>query len=302
MYLSLNDYFKTTYGKKGYKIALKGGMSCPNRDGTCGSDGCIFCDGSGDFAQSGETVTQQIEQAIERVRHKNTNGVYIAYFQDYTNTYAPVSYLKNLFYEAIAHPKVAVLSVATRPDCLGDDVILLLAELNKIKPVWVELGLQTIHDSTANLICRGYRTEVYDDAVRRLKKCNIKIITHLILGLPGENEAMVLQSVDHISKLHTDGVKFHLLHVLKNTRLSEMYFQGIVSTLSFAEYACLLGKCINRLPSDIVIHRITGDGNKNSLIAPLWSADKKHVLNSLKRYFEKENIIQGKNVLDNAHN
>jgi len=302
MYLSLNEYLKTTYGKKGYKIALKGGMSCPNRDGTCGSDGCIFCDGSGDYAQGGETVTQQIDCAIEKIKHKNKNGMYIAYFQDYTNTYAPVSYLEKLFYEAILHPQVAILSVATRPDCLGENVVTLLSNLNKIKPVWVELGLQTIHDCTAELIGRGYRTEVYDCAVKRLQLCNIKVITHLILGLPGENENMMLQSVAHISEIRTDGVKFHLLHVLKNTKLCEMYRQGIVNTLSFPEYASLLGKCIDHLAPDIVVHRITGDGNKNTLIAPWWSADKKHVLNSLKKFFQKENIRQGKNVLDNGHN
>ncbi len=302
MYLTLNSYFKNTFGKKGYKIALKGGMSCPNRDGTCGTEGCIFCDGAGSFAQSGVNVTEQISRAISRVAHKNKDGVYIAYFQDFTNTYAPISYLRKLFLEAIAHPLVAVLSIATRPDCLPDEVITLLAELNEIKPVWIELGLQTIHKETAQYIGRGYETAIYDTAVKKLHAVKIKVITHLILGLPGEDEQMVYESVKHISRCKTDGVKFHLLHVLKNTKLHELYRDGMIATLSFAEYASLLAGCINRLPKDIVVHRITGDGDKKTLVAPLWSADKKHVLNSLNRYLKQENVLQGKLVLDIEQN
>ena len=299
MYLSLNEYFRTTYGKKGYKIALQGDMTCPNRDGTCGHDGCIFCDGAGSFAQAGKTVSEQIDRAISIIQHKNKDGLYIAYFQDFTNTYAPVEYLQKIFYEAIQHPKVAVLSIATRPDCLQDDILRLLNELNKIKPVWIELGLQTIHEKSADWIGRGYHTKIYDEAVFKLHAIDIKVITHLIIGLPRETKEMILQSVHHISAIGTDGVKFHLLHVLKNTRLHHEYLSGAVCTLSFSEYADILSDCINHLSSDIVIHRITGDGDKRTLVAPLWSADKKHVLNSLNIFFKEKNVVQGKFALDN---
>lgn len=302
MYLSMNKYFTDTFGTKGYKIALKGGMTCPNRDGRYGTEGCVFCDGAGAFAQSGISVTEQIDTAISRVEHKNKNGVYIAYFQDYTNTYAPIAYLKQLFYEAILHPRVAVLSIATRPDCLPEDVLALLRELNRIKPVWVELGLQTIHERTAAWIGRGYPTSVYDKALGDLHAIGIRVITHLIIGLPFETEDMIYQSTEHVSRLGTDGVKFHLLHVLKHTKLHKLYLDGQISTLSFAAYARILAGCINRLQSDIVIHRITGDGDKRTLVAPMWSADKKHVLNSLTRYFQRENVRQGKLVLDNKKN
>lgn len=302
MYLSLNQFFKEKYGTKGYKIALRGGMTCPNRDGTCGTDGCVFCTGAGEFAERGLTVTQQIEQAIKRIEHKNKNGVYIAYFQDYSNTYAPIVYLEKIFREAIKHPKVAVLSIATRPDCLPNEVVELIKELNAYKPVWIELGLQTIHESTAEYIGRGYGLFVYDDAVRRLHEANITVITHLILGLPGETKTMVLQSIHHISKIGTDGVKFHLLHVSRGTKLYDQFLSGKISTLSFPEYLDLLAACINFLPPHIVVHRLTGDGDKRTLVSPLWSADKKHVLNAIKKYFLNENVNQGRNLLDNDKN
>lgn len=302
MIYTLNRYFKETFGTKGYKIGISGGMTCPNRDGSIGTGGCIFCNGSGEFAQTGETVTEQIDLASKKIAHKNRNGNYIAYFQDYTNTYAPLSRLRALFTEAISHPLVSVLSIATRPDCLADDVVALLSELNKIKPVWVELGLQTVHDGTAELIRRGYSLSVYDDAVRRLHREGIAVITHLIIGLPGETPDMLYESVKYIADMGTDGVKFHLLHVLKGTQLHRMYLNGEISTLSFPAYASLLSECINRLPKHIVIHRMTGDGDKRTLVAPLWSADKKHVLNSLNRWFERENVSQGKLMLDIADN
>lgn len=298
MFYSLNQFFRENFGTKGYKIALHGGMNCPNRDGTCGIGGCIFCSGSGEFVQSGFAVTEQIELAARRIAHKNKNGLYIAYFQDYTNTYAPISRLRELFTEAIRHPRVAVLSIATRPDCLGDDVIGLLAELNRIKPVWIELGLQTVHECTANDIGRGYPLSVYDDAVKRLHRVGIAVITHLILGLPGESPEMIYASVDHVAKIGTDGVKFHLLHVLKDTRLYELYCRGEISTLSFPAYASILSACINRFPKHIVIHRLTGDGDKRTLVAPLWRADKKHVLNALNCWVQKEDVFQGKVLLD----
>ena len=298
MYLSLNQAFRSHFGQKGYKISLSGGMTCPNRDGTLGNRGCIFCSGAGEFAQKGSSVTQQIEKAAARVEQKNKNGLYIAYFQDYTNTYAPVSRLRELFFEAISHPRVAVLSVATRPDCLPEEVLDLLEELNRVKPVWVELGLQTIHESTAAFLRRGYPLSVYDNAVEALHRRGIQVITHLILGLPGETEEMVYQTVSHVGN-RTDGVKFHLLHVVKGTDLEALYRKGRISTMSFPAYAHLLGECINRLPPHVVIHRITGDGDKRTLFAPLWSGDKKHVLNALNKVFLSENVKQGKLYLDN---
>lgn len=297
MYLTMNQAFRARFGQKGYKISLSAGMTCPNRDGTLGTRGCIFCSGAGEFAQKGSSVTAQIEEAAERIEKKNKDGLYIAYFQDFTNTYAPVSRLRELFTEAISHPRVAVLSVATRPDCLPEDVLDLLEELNRIKPVWVELGLQTIHQTTADFLRRGYPLSVYDTAVEALHSRGIEVITHLILGLPGETEEMVYQTVSHVGK-RTDGVKFHLLHVVKGTDLEALYRRGLISTMSFPAYARLLGECINRLPPHVVIHRITGDGDKRTLLAPLWSGDKKHVLNALSRHFSKENVKQGKLYLD----
>ena len=291
-FYSLNRYFRETFGCKGYKLALQGGMTCPNRDGTLGTRGCIFCSGSSEFAETGETVTEQIAKAAERVKSKNKNGKYIAYFQDHTNTYAPVSVLKQKFSEAIAHPDVAVLSVATRPDCLPDEVLSLLSELNRQKPVWVELGLQTIHDTTADFLRRGYPTGVYDEAVRKLHFHGISVVTHLILGLPGETPEMLFETVKHIGDIGTDGVKFHLLHILKGTDLAALYKQGKISALSFPEYASLLSECIRLLPRETVVHRITGDGDKRTLLAPLWSADKKHVLNSLNAYFDEHDVFQ----------
>ncbi len=297
MYLTMNQAFRALFGKKGYKISLSAGMTCPNRDGTLGTGGCIFCSGAGEFAQKGSSVTAQIEEAARRIEKKNKDGLYIAYFQDFTNTYAPVSRLRELFTEAISHPRVAVLSVATRPDCLPKDVLDLLEELNRIKPVWVELGLQTIHESTAAFLRRGYPLSTYDSAAEALHSRGIQVITHLILGLPGETEEMVYQTVAHVGR-KTDGVKFHLLHVVKGTDLEVLYRKGLISTMSFPAYARLLGECINRLPPHVVIHRITGDGDKRTLVAPLWSGDKKHVLNALNKRFLQENVKQGKLYLD----
>lgn len=297
MYLTMNQSFRALFGKKGYKISLSAGMTCPNRDGTLGTGGCIFCSGAGEFAQKGSSVTAQIEEAARRIEKKNKDGLYIAYFQDFTNTYAPVSRLRELFTEAISRPRVAVLSVATRPDCLPKDVLDLLEELNRIKPVWVELGLQTIHESTAAFLRRGYPLSTYDSAAEALQNRGIEVITHLILGLPGETEEMVYQTVAHVGR-KTDGVKFHLLHVVKGTDLEVLYRKGLISTMSFPAYARLLGECINRLPPHVVIHRITGDGDKRTLVAPLWSGDKKHVLNALNKRFLQENVKQGNLYLD----
>ena len=300
-YNKLSDHLQRQFGCKVYKLALTGGMTCPNRDGTCGTKGCIFCsqDGSGTFAQTGESVYAQIEQAKQRVAAKIKDGKYIAYFQDFTNTYAPLSYLRALFEAAISHPDVAVLSIATRPDCLPEAVLDLLAELNKIKPVWVELGLQTIHPQTAKYIRRGYELPVFDEAVKKLKEAGIEVIVHMIIGLPGETKEMIWETAEYIGKSSADGVKFQLLHVLENTDLAKDFEEGKFKELQMDEYIDILCGCIERIPPEMVIHRMTGDGDKRELIAPLWSGDKKRVLNSINKALNERNIVQGsKNRLE----
>lgn len=278
----LSDHYKEKFGCKVYKLSLDGGFSCPNRDGTVGMGGCIFCTGSGEFAEGGsEPIALQLERAKKRVSSKNKDGKYIAYFQAFTNTYGPLERLRKLYYEAIAPEEIVGLAIGTRPDCLEEDVVALLAEINRIKPVSVELGLQTIHESTARYIRRGYSAEVYFDAVRRLKAAGIEVVTHIILGLPGETEEMMVKTTEAAVTAGTDGVKFHLLHVLKGTDLAKDYEAGKFDCLSLEEYGQLLKACIAVLPEQVVVHRITGDGAKRDLIAPLWSADKKRVLNYL---------------------
>ena len=296
-YYSLNRYLRETFGEKVYKLALDGGMTCPNRDGTIGTGGCIFCSagGSGDFAEGRcASVAEQIEKAKARVRKKTDAAKFIAYFQSYTNTYAPVEYLETLFSEAIAEECVVALSIGTRPDCLGDAVIDLLARLNKIKPVWVELGLQTIHEETARYIRRGYPLPVYEDAVARLRAAGITVITHVILGLPGESREMMLATIDYLGGEHRpDGVKLQFLHVLEGTDLAKDWRAGKFACMEMDEYFDLLCDCLERLPADMVIHRLTGDGPKRTLLAPLWTADKKRVLNELNRTLENRKISQG---------
>lgn len=278
----LSEYYRETFGCKVYKLSLDGGFSCPNRDGTLGTGGCIFCTGSGEFAEGGpEPISLQLERAKLRVNSKNKDGKYIAYFQAFTNTYAPVEYLRKLYYEAIAPEEIVGLAIGTRPDCLGEAVISLLAEINAVKPVSVELGLQTIHEQTARYIRRGYTAEVYYDAVRRLKAAGIDVVTHIILGLPGETEEMMLKTTEAAVRAGTDGVKFHLLHVLRNTDLAKAYAAGTFECLTLEKYGSILKRCVETLPENTVVHRITGDGAKKDLIAPLWSADKKRVLNYL---------------------
>ena len=305
-YYSLNRYLRQTFGEKVYKLALDGGMTCPNRDGTVGTGGCIFCSagGSGDFAEGRcETVAEQIERAKARVRGKSGAKKFIAYFQSYTNTYAPVETLEKLFTEAISEPSVAALSIGTRPDCLPDDVVELLARLNRIKPVWVELGLQTIHEDTARYIRRGYALSVYEDALGRLKAAGITVIVHVILGLPGEDRERMLATIDYLAGEHRpDGIKLQLLHVLEGTDLAEDWRAGKFACMEMGEYFDLLFECLKRLPQDMVIHRLTGDGPKRSLLAPVWTGDKKRVLNELNRELERRDIWQGsaKNEEKNA--
>lgn len=283
---TLNQYLRDTFGQKLYKIALDGGFTCPNRDGTIDTRGCIFCSGSGSGEFAGDctmSITQQIERGKEQVQKNIKNGRYIAYFQAFTNTYAPVGKLRSLYMEAINHKDIAVLSIATRPDCLPDEALDLLCECNQIKPVWVELGLQTINPSTAAYIRRGYPLPVYDDAVRRLKACGIEVITHVILGLPGESRRDMLDTVSYVGRSHADGIKLQLLHVIRGTDLEKDYREGKFETLTFESYVELVADCIALLPENMVIHRMTGDGDKRTLVAPMWSTDKKRVLNAIHR-------------------
>lgn len=289
-YTTLNNYLKERFGEKVYKIALNGGFTCPNRDGTIDTRGCIFCSkgGSGDFAESPDlTITEQIENGKKRLEKKIKNDKYIAYFQAFTNTYAPVERLRKIYEEAINHPDIVALSIGTRPDCLGDDVLALLDELNKIKPIFVELGLQTINEDTARYIRRGYTLEVYDKAVADLHKIGINVVTHIILGLPNESKEDMLKSVEYACKV-TDGIKLQLLHILKGTDLAKDYEQGKFEVLTLEQYTEIIKECVQIIPENVVIHRLTGDGAKKDLIAPIWSADKKTVLNTINRALKDE--------------
>lgn len=306
-YHSLDYEMKKQYGQKIYKLALDGGMTCPNRDGTLGTGGCIFCSGggSGEFAESLTlhcSVNQQIQAARERIQGKikPESGGFIAYFQSYTNTYAPLPYLEELFTQAIFHPDVEVLSIATRPDCLPPPVLHLLKKLNQIKPVWVELGLQTIHESTANYIRRGYPLPAFLEAYRNLKEAGLIVIAHVILGLPGETREMTLETVDylgHLGEHGIDGIKLQLLHVLQGTDLAPEYEKGLVPVYTLEEYVDLVIDCIALLPPEVVIHRISGDGPKKLLLAPLWSGNKKLVLGTLAKRLKERGICQGDRYL-----
>lgn len=285
MYKTANQYYQEQFGCKVYKLSLDGGFTCPNRDGRISTGGCIFCSaiGGGEFAERGENIVSQLEKAKKRVEGKIKTGKYIAYFQSFTNTYAPTDRLKAIFYEAIKPDYIVGLNIATRPDCLSDSTLELLKELNAIKPVVVELGLQTSDDSVAAYINRGYKTVVYADAVSRLHKAGIEVITHIIIGLPGDDAVATTKCAVACG---TDGVKFHLLHILKNTRLAAEFAAGNLQVLSLEAYAAILKRCISVLPESTVVHRITGDGAKKDLIAPMWSADKKKTLNYLTRYLQ----------------
>ena len=286
MYRTANEYYKEKFGCKVYKLSLDGGFTCPNRDGSISTGGCIFCSalGGGEFAERGTDIPTQLELAKKRVENKIKSGKYIAYFQSFTHTYGSVDRLRALFTAALAPEDIVGLNIGTRPDCLPDEVVSLLKELNAIKPITVELGLQTASDQVADYINRGYKTEVYKEAVRKLKAAGLEVITHIIIGLPADDPAATTRyAVD----CGTDGVKFHLLHILKNTRLATEYEVGRVQALSIEEYAQGLRNCLSQLPPHIVVHRITGDGAKRDLIAPLWSADKKKTLNYLNAYLQK---------------
>jgi uncharacterized protein len=300
-YHSLDYELKKTYGRKIYKLSLNGGMSCPNRDGTLDTRGCIFCSegGSGDFAAScNKSITEQIEDAKKLVSSKlsdSQDANYIAYFQAYTNTYAPVSYLRTIFTEAIEHPDIVILSIATRPDCLDEEVLHLLSQLNQRKPVWIEIGLQTIHEQTARFIRRGYPLSLLEEKVKRLKDLGISVILHTILGLPKETKHDMLKTMEYISMLPIQGIKLQLLHVLKGTELGTLYEDGkFTEILTLEEYVDIVISCLELLPGEMVIHRITGDGPKKLLLAPLWSADKKTVLNRIHSQMKAMDTYQGK--------
>lgn len=298
-YNSLNAYLRNEYGEKIYKLALTGGSSCPNRDGTKGYGGCIFCgEGSGSFA------AESIDEAITRLKNKQTGSRYIAYFQSYTSTYKIIPELRDRFFEAANDNRIAVVSIATRPDCLDEETMTILRELQKIKPVWVELGLQTCHERTAELINRGYPLQVFEEAVNKLNTLKANTIVHLILGLPGESQENIIKTVHYINSQEIQGVKFQLLHILENTKMAQMYKEGQLMwpqtgrkyPLSLDEYADLVCSCLNNLRRDIIVHRLTGDGIKRDLIEPKWSGDKKRVLNTITKRMEDLDVVQGKYV------
>lgn len=296
-YHSFDYMLKERFGEKIYKVALDAGMTCPNRDGTLGSRGCIFCSagGSGDFAGSRQdSITQQIEKQAASIRQKRGVAKFIAYFQAYTNTYAPVDYLRKIYTEAISHPDIVAISIGTRPDCLGEDILQLLDELNQKKPVWVELGLQTIHETTARYIRRGYPLSCFEHAVSELRKRNLDVIVHTILGLPGESKNDILSTIEYLNHGDIQGIKLQLLHVLKGTDLAEDYLAGKFQVYSMEEYLELVIDCLEHLNPEIVIHRLTGDGPKDLLIAPLWSSAKRTVLNTLHRECKLRHAFQGK--------
>lgn len=296
-YHSLDYMLRERFGEKVYKVTLNGGMSCPNRDGKFGTRGCIFCSagGSGDFAaDSSLSITEQIDRQISILSAKRPIHKYIAYFQAFTNTYAPVEYLEKIFTEALAHPGIAALSIGTRPDCLGKDVIALLSRLNRQKPVWVELGLQTIHEKTAAYIRRGYPLSCFEDAVRRLRSEDIEVIVHTILGLPGESTQDILNTMKYLNHQDIQGIKLQLLHVLRGTDLASDYEKGLFRTYERDEYISLVISCLEHLRPDMVIHRITGDGPKDLLIAPLWASRKREVLNLLHHQMKENHNYQGR--------
>lgn len=310
-YYSLNQYVQDTYGEKLYRLSLNGGMSCPNRDGTLGTGGCIFCSegGSGDFASDGMfSISEQIAHAKTRVQGKFKGSHYIGYFQSFTNTYGPVDYLERLFSETLQSPEIRLISIATRPDCVGKDVADLLCRLRQKewplqtedgicytrKDIWVELGLQTIHEETAALIHRGYPLSIFEDTYRRLQAAKIPCIVHVILGLPGETKTDMLATIDYLAEKQISGIKLQLLHILRNTQLAELYESNPFPIFEMDEYISFLSECLEHLPAATVIHRLTGDGPKNLLIAPLWSGDKKRVLNTLNHYLKEHDIRQGK--------
>lgn len=295
-YYSLNTAYRERFGKKAVKISLDAGFTCPNRDGTLDTRGCIFCSakGSGDFAAKGRTIAEQIEYGKKQQKWQGLSPCYIAYFQAFTNTYAPIPILKALYEQALCCDNIAGISIATRPDCLAEEVISLLYEINQKTALWVELGLQTIHERSIALIRRCYSNAVFEKAVMELSQKNIETVVHIILGLPHETKQDMLATIDYINQLPIKGIKLQLLHVLKDTDLADDYQKGNFDTLSMEQYVDIVCDCIEHLRPDIVIHRLTGDGNADNLIAPLWSNQKRLVLNTIHKTLKQRNSFQGK--------
>lgn len=296
-YNSLDYYIKETFHEKLYKLSLNAGYTCPNRDGTCGTRGCIFCSrgGSGDFAADVSlSIPEQLRVEKEKKKSKYSGHSYIAYFQAYTNTYGPLEVLEKAFTQALADPEVKVLSIATRPDCLSAEILDLLERLSLTKPVWIELGLQTIHESTAEFIRRGYPLPVFEEALKKLRALGLSVIVHTILYLPGESEADMLETIEYLNRQDIQGIKLQLLHVLKDTDLYDYYLEHPFFLPTMEEYLEFLGTCLCCLRPDIVIHRLTGDGPKSLLAAPLWTRNKRLVLNQMEKSFRERNIWQGK--------
>lgn len=298
-YHSLNDYFKETFGEKIYKVSLDGGFTCPNRDGTLSTKGCIFCSerGSGDFAGSRRlSITEQIDEQLKLIEKKFPSGKVIAYFQNFTNTYGDINYMKDIYNEALSHPRVMGLAIATRPDCINDEVIEMLDDFNKKCFLWVELGLQTINEEVAEIINRHYSLDTYDKATEKLREKNIKFVTHIIIGLPGEKEDDPLNTAKYAEKRGTWGIKIHLLHVLKGTKLEGLYNSNEIKLQKKSEYVKKVVKILRNMSYNIVIHRLTGDGSKKDLVGPMWSANKRDVLNTINKYLKDNNIVQGDEV------
>lgn len=301
-YNSLNSYLKRKFGEKVFKISLDGGFSCPNRDGTISSRGCIFCSekGSGDFAGNrSESIKVQFEKVKEIMQKKWKSKKYIAYFQAYTNTYAPLDILKNKYNEALENDGTVGLAVATRPDCIDEDVLKLLSEFNKKTYLWVELGLQTSNDNTASIINRGYTLDVFEDCLKRLRKNNIDVVVHTIFGLPGESHEDMINTIRYLSKKDIQGIKIHLLYLLKNTPMEELYNKGDLKFLNMDEYVELVSKAISILPPSVVIHRLTGDAPRDLIIGPMWSLKKWEVLNAIDKCLQDKDIYQGLDVCTN---
>lgn len=293
----LNDFLKEKFNEKIYKVSLDGGFTCPNRDGKVSRGGCIFCseNGSGDFtATKLKSIHAQIEEQIDLVSKKYKGDKYIAYFQNFTNTYAEVSYLRKIYEEALSHEKIVGLAIATRPDCLEDDVLELLAELNKKTFLWVELGLQTLNDDVAKYFNRAYETEIYKEASEKLNRLSIKFVTHIIIGLPKEEEDDYLKTTIFAQNCGTWGIKLHLMYVVKNTPLEKLYLNGDLKVNTKEEYVEKVVNVLENISSEIVVHRLTGDGDRETLVAPLWSIKKIDVLNSIHKELKRRNTYQGK--------
>ncbi|MBR6772818.1 MAG: TIGR01212 family radical SAM protein [Clostridia bacterium] len=292
MYRTFDSEMKRLFGRKVWKLSLDGGMTCPNRDGKAGFGGCVFCAGGGRFVPDANIgIEEQIRKAREILGEKAEKAGFLAYFQSGTNTYASEDALRRLFLPVMMREDILGMSVGTRPDCLEDGVCGVLDELGKIKPLWVELGLQTSNDETARRINRGYSCDVFDNAMEKLAKLSVNRVVHVIIGLPGETEADVFETVSHVSRFHPEGVKFHLLHVMRGTELEKMWQRGEVESISLEKYADIVSECVRLIPPETVVHRITGDGDKRLLLSPTWSGDKKRVLNTLNRALDK--VVQG---------